>query len=171
MRSATRVVAALAIGATLAVAACSDAALDSTVVMDHVVIPAQPWVASGDLVDAGLVCSSGDRHSVAMWHPDGSPMTMMEFAGLADKADRSGLDVWHVRRVTEREYLCDDGTGAFTLREDATGPTNRATAEVVGGTGAYAGMTGSCVIDLSLDENRQTVDMVTTCELDLGTTE
>lgn len=162
---------ALVLGIALALASCSEPLPDPTVMLELKVIPAQPWVATGDLVDGGQMCPSGDRHRVRHWHPDGSPMTDVAFVQLIDEANDAGLDVWHVRRVTEREHLCNDGSGAFTVLEDATGPVEQATAEVVGGTGAYTDMTGSCVLELTEDENRQVVEMVTICEFDMGSVE
>lgn len=161
----------VSIGIALVLISCSESSLSPTVVLEHEVMPAQPWVATGDLVDAGQMCASGDRHRLRQWHPNGSPMTDEEFVQLIDEAAAAGLDIWHVRRVVEREHLCDDGSGAFTMREDATGPAKQAKTEVVGGTGAYAAMTGTCVMDLTEDASNQIVGMVTTCEFDMGSSE
>jgi len=55
----------------------------------------KPFVASGPAVDAGLLCESGDIYDFDV-HPNFT---------------KHGL-IWH----SNRTFICDDGSGEFTLR-------------------------------------------------------
>ncbi len=71
------------------------------------------------------------------------------------------------------EYVCNDGSGTFTLHEMLGEDSRlRMTGEITSGTGAYASMTGSCVIDYTEDEGGNDItEMIGTCEFDVGSVE
>jgi hypothetical protein len=173
MKSTTRAAATIAIASVLALAGCSDDALDSTVIFEHEPIMAQPWTASGELVDAGLICPSGDRQNTNLMHPDGSSWTLEDNFAAIKAAENAGGSHWDVPRKGWEEYVCDDGSGTFTLLEEVTeGSPGQFTGELISGTGAYADLTGSCVVDLTENEDyTEILEMVGTCEFDIGSTE
>jgi hypothetical protein len=173
MNRTTKAVATIATGAVLALVGCGDDALDSTVIFEHEPIMAQPWIASGELVDAGLLCPAGDRQNTGMMHPDGTPWPLEEHFAAVEAAYDNGGSHWDVPRKGWEEYVCDDGSGTFTLLEEATeGSPGQFTAEITSGTGAYVDMTGSCVIDLTENEDyTEILEMVGTCDFDMGTVE
>lgn len=161
--------AALAIG--LGLAACASDSIDPSVVIEMEPAPAQPWTASGELVDAGELCSSGDRANVGLAFPDGSPMTVEQLMELYEAAWEAGGSPLDVPRMGWEEYRCNDGSGTFTMREEvvATSSEDGVSGVVVEGTGAYVDMTGSCVIMLTENEDRpELLDIVSTCEFDMG---
>jgi len=127
----------LAVG--LMVTACSGGEPDGAVQFELEPIPAQPWIASGDLVEAGQVCEEGSRRNVGLAFPDGSPMTIEEFIALIDEAEASGLSPEDGDFSARTEWTCADGSGTF-ITLDKAGDGGRG--QVVGGTGAFAGMTG-----------------------------
>jgi hypothetical protein len=168
MRRTTKAAATIAIGGLLVLTGCGDGALDSTVIFDHEPIMAQPWTASGDLVDAGLLCRSGDRQNTGLTHPDGTPMTIDESMELIEAAYAAGGSHWDVPRIGWEEYVCDDGSGTFTLLEEVTEGSRQFDGEIAGGTGAYVNLTGDCVIELTENEDRtEFSEMTGTCEFEL----
>lgn len=161
----------LAIAFGLGVAACSDDTLDPMVVIDMEPIAAQPWTASGELVDAEQVCPSGDRANVGLAFPDGSPMTMEQMFEMYEQAWANGGSPMDVDRIGWEEFRCTDGSGTFTIREevDNTSGQSEFRGEVVSGTGAYANMTGSCITVVTENEARTAIlSVIATCEFDLG---
>ena len=120
-------------------AACSEAEPDPTIEFVLELVPRQPWNATGELVDAGLFCPAGSRYNIGFAFPDGSPMTLEQLGELFD-AEEAGGDPADFRG--EMEYTCSDGSGSFTQIEDHGDGGNW---ETIGGTGAYAGMTGEGV--------------------------
>ncbi len=164
-------IAALAVAMALGVSACSDDTLDPVVLFDMEPVAAQPWTASGELVDAGQVCSAGDRANVGLEFPDGTPMSFEQFAELADEAEAAGGSPMDFDRVSLEEYRCADGSGTFTIGEevDNTSGQPELRGEVVGGTGAYTEMTGPCVTVVTENEDRSAIlSVIATCEFDMG---
>jgi hypothetical protein len=167
-------IAAMAVAMALGVAACSDDTLDPVVLFDMEPVAAQPWNASGELVDAGQMCPAGDRASTGLAFPDGSPMSWEQFAELADEAEAAGGSPMDFDRTSWEEYRCSDGSGTFTIREevDNTSGQPELRGEVVGGTGAYTDMTGTCTIVVTENEARTAIlSIIATCEFDMGSSE
>lgn len=161
----------LAIAFGLGISACSDETLDPMVLIDMEPIAAQPWTASGELVDAGQVCPSGDRANVGLFFPDGSPMTFEQFAGLVDEAEAAGGSPLDFERTSLEEFRCSDGSGTFTILEelDTTTGQPELTGEVISGTGSYANITGSCTTVITENEARTAIlEIIATCEFDMG---
>jgi hypothetical protein len=158
----------LGIGLALLAASCGDDALDPIVVFDLQPIEAQPWTASGELVDAGLVCSSGDRENVFLGYPDGRGMPFEEFMQLVQEAEAAGGTHKDVARIGRTEYVCNDGSGTFTMADMTTGdPAADMTSEVTSGIGAYVEMTGTCSMEEREDETG-IIGLTQTCQLYLG---
>ena len=170
MKKALPTVLALWVAAVLGLASCSDDTVDAVVVFDMEPTPGQPWVASGELVDAGRICPSGDRQIVGLSFPDGTPMTIDQLVELYEAAWETGGSPQDVARIGLEEYVCDDGSGTFTVSEAFNGnPADPGTGEVVSGTGAYGGLTGTCTIVLTENQERTEVLEITgTCEFDMG---
>jgi hypothetical protein len=144
------------------------------VIFDMEPAPAQPWTASGELVDAGQMCPSGDRANVGLAFPDGSPMTIDQFLDLVDDAEAAGGSPMDFDRTSWDEHRCSDGSGTFTIREegDNTSGQPELRGEVVSGTGSYANMTGPCVTVVTENETRtEVVEVIATCEFDMGSVE
>lgn len=160
----------LGLGLALLATACGDDALDPVVVFDLQPIEAQPWTATGELVEAGLLCSSGDRENVFLGYPDGRGMPIEELIQLVHEAEEAGGTHLDVARVGRTEYVCDDGSGTFTVTDEITGnPSDRETSEVTSGSGAYVKMTGNCSMEEHKDEAGEVIGLTETCEFDLGT--
>ncbi|MDJ0664455.1 MAG: hypothetical protein QNJ75_07830 [Acidimicrobiia bacterium] len=158
----------IAVGLALLVGSCGNDALDPVVVFDLQPIEAQPWTATGELVDAGLLCSSGDREFLFVGYPDGSPMPVEEMMKLIDDAIEAGGSHENVARIGRMEYVCDDGSGTFTMTERMTGdPADEITSEVTRGSGAYLMMSGTCTQE-EHTEGTEVVRLTNTCEFDLG---
>lgn len=129
-----------------ALAACSRTGPEGAIRFELEPVPAQPWVASGELVDAGAVCPEGSRRNAGLFAPDGTPITFAEFAELADAA---GIP-WEEMEVRSRqEWTCADGSGTITMMEvrppsfiAGSGSGLAMTWRVEGGIGAYAGAGG-----------------------------
>ncbi len=158
----------------LGLAACGSDSVDPTVIIEMEPAPAQPWTASGELVDAGELCPAGDRANVGLAFPDGSPMTVEQLMELYGEAWDAGGSPMDVPRVGWEEYRCGDGSGTFTMREAYTPTTaeDGVSGEVVKGTGAYVDMTGSCVIVLTENADRtDLLEIVSTCEFEFPPTE
>lgn len=174
MIKATAIGAAAVVTIGLGLAACGSDSVDPSVVIEMEPAPAQPWTASGELVDAGKLCPSGDRANVGLAFPDGSPMTMEEMFELYEAAWDAGGSPLDVPRMGWEEYRCSDGSGTFTMREEyvATSAEDGVSGEVVEGTGAYVAMTGSCVIMLTENADRtELMEIVSTCEFEFGSVE
>ena len=172
-RAAARVLLTIALGAGCLLTSCSDETLDPTVIFDHQPIMAQPWTASGELVDAGLLCPSGDRQNTGLTYPDGTPMSIGESLELIKAAEAAGGSHWDVPRIGWEEYVCDDGSGTFTLLEEVRAESpGRFFGEITSGTGAYVNMAGDCVIELTKNEDHtEFLEMVGSCDFDMGTAE
>ncbi|MDJ0924124.1 MAG: hypothetical protein QNJ77_06135 [Acidimicrobiia bacterium] len=148
--------------------ACSGAP-DPTVQFDMEIAPFQPWVATGELVDAGEVCPTGTRNNVGLAWPDGSPMTMEEWSNQVGPRVDEGMG-W--REITEEfqflsweEYICDDGSGTFTIKEESGEGGH---GEVVESTGTYLGMTGDCTNTMEFDDAGEPIAAASTCNFDMG---
>jgi hypothetical protein len=115
----------------LAVVGCGGSDPDGAVVLELQAIPGQPWIASGELVDAGLLCPEGFRRWTGVTHADGTPMTPEEFWEVVVPDDDMPFQA-------VEEYVCSDGSGSFTTIET----DGASTWQVVDGTGAYVGMAG-----------------------------
>lgn len=88
-----------------------------------------PFLATGPAVDAGLLCPSGYQHELSV-KESGPPSD----------------DSFRILRIVKR-FVCDDLTGTFDLklivRLDLVSGNTTAQWNVVGGTGAYAGLHGN----------------------------
>ena len=165
-----RIKAIVGAAAALLAASCGAGGPDPVVVFDLQPIEAQPWTATGELVEAGLLCSSGDRENLFLGHPDGSAMPIEEFIRLIDEAEAAGGSHQNVARIGRTEYVCADGSGTFTMTERMTGnPDDEMTSEVTSGSGAYVELTGSCSMEERV-EGTAVVGLTNTCELELGST-
>lgn len=167
-------IAVLSVALALGGSACSDDTLDPVVLFDMEPIAAQPWTASGELVDAGQMCPAGDRANVGLQFPDGSPMTIEQFVEQADEAEAAGGSPMDFDRISWEEFRCSDGSGTFTILEevDSTSGKPELRGEVVSATGAYADMTGSCVTVVTENEARTVIlSVIATCEFDMGSSE
>jgi len=167
-------IAALAVAVAFGVAACSDDTLDPVVLFDMEPIAAQPWTASGELVDAGQICPAGDRANVGLQFPDGSPMSFEQFVELVEEAEAAGGSPLDFDRMSWEEYRCSDGSGTFTILEEVDNTSGKPEfrGEVVSATGAYTDMTGTCVTVVTENEARTAIlSVIATCEFDMGTTE
>ena len=154
------------LGLALALSACSKTALDPTVVFEHQLIPAQPWVAAGEMVDAGKVCPSGDRQGIGFTLPDGTEVTVEEMHYMIMAAYEADPTNWEVPRIGWTEYVCYDGSGAFTITEDFTESLDPPPSAVMRGTGAYADMTGTCRIEFVEGEKPEDEELATICEFE-----
>lgn len=107
---------------------------------------AVPFRASGEAVEAAVVCESGtmDYHAES---PEGEVITVEEMVELyeATRAVEGTMDTYWVQ-----EFVCDDGSGAFTIelhyRDDYAKPESQQdvpTWEIENGTGDYANLSGS----------------------------
>lgn len=167
-----RLFARLILGVALALlaASCGDDALDPVVIIDMESTEAQPWTATGELVEAGLICPSGDRENLYLTYPDGSPMPLDEMISLFEEAWAAGGSPEDVARIGTEEYVCNDGSGTFTMTEIVTGdPSDPMTGQVIRGSGAYVMMTGTCSTEVTETEDRtDIIDLTTTCEFDVG---
>ena len=98
-------------------------------------LPFGPFVATGAAVDAGWMCPKGDTQDSGV---TGSP-----FTGGA-------------RFVGDKTFTCDDGSGAFTLRFDATvidDPfSDVGTWRVISGTGDYTTLAGEGAVTGALSD-------------------
>ncbi len=106
-----------------------------------------PFSASGVAVDEGVVCESGTMESDHFESPEGETFTSEEGAARfeAARADE-GVMEWY--RVDE--FVCDDGSGTFTMRVhsrfDFAKPVSEQdlpTWEIESGTGDHAALSGS----------------------------
>ena len=159
----------LGLGVALLATACGDDALDPVVVFELQPIEAQPWTATGELVEAGLLCPSGDRENVFLGYPDGRGMPFEELVQLVDEAMAAGGTHMDVARIGRTEYVCDDGSGTFTVTDTITGnPADKMTAEVTGGSGAYVKMTGSCSMEETKNDAGDVIGLTDTCEFYIG---
>ncbi|MCP3976981.1 MAG: hypothetical protein GY720_21040 [bacterium] len=159
----------LGLGVALLATACGDDALDPVVVFDLQPIEAQPWTASGELVEAGLLCPNGDRENLFLGYPDGSGMPIEELIQLVDEAMAAGGSHLNVARIGRTEYVCDDGSGTFTFTDEISGnPSDKMTSEVTSGSGAYVQMTGNCSMEERKDDAGEVILLTETCEFDLG---
>jgi hypothetical protein len=150
--------------AAIVLAGCSGSSNDITLTLEPV--PAQPWSAVGDLVDAGDLCPDGRRRLVGMLDRSGEtlePMVFFERLFEAADASSSGKAV-DPDILSEMEWTCTDGSGSFTLRETF----GEGEWTVVGGTGAYAGLTGSGTGDWETGPNGDLVGITMTGELSFG---
>jgi hypothetical protein len=134
--------AALFVGVLLFATSCSGGAPDASVEFDIEPLPGQPWTASGDLVDAGLLCPEGSRRHVALLDSDGTPLPADVFFRRVGEAFEQSAEAggrFETDLLNEQEWTCADGSGSFTLLE-TIGESGEW--RVVSGLGAYAGMTG-----------------------------
>jgi hypothetical protein len=158
----------LGVGLALIAASCGDDAVDPIVVFDLQPIEAQPWTATGELVEAGLLCPSGDRETLSLRYPDGTGMPLEDLFQLVDEAIAAGGSHKDVARIGRTEYVCADGSGTFTMTETMTGdPADEMTSEVTSGFGAYPDLTGTCSMEEREDETG-VIGLTQTCEFRLG---
>jgi hypothetical protein len=103
--------------------------------------------ASGVAVDEGIVCESGTMEVDHLESPEGVTITSEEGGALneAARADEGVMDSYRVQ-----EFVCDDGSGTFTMRVhsrvDFAKPESEQdipTWEIENGTGDYAALSGS----------------------------
>lgn len=96
----------------------------------------QAWMASGDAADSGVMCPAGGRRSLWIETTEGRVLTTYEIATIFRKAKATKVDPDIVFVV---EWTCADGSGSFTIREDA----GTSTWTITSGRGAYRYMTGN----------------------------
>ena len=108
---------------------------------------AVPFRASGEAVEAAVVCESGTMEQVHFESPEGEVITTEEGVELyeATRASEGTMDTYFVQ-----EFICDDGSGTYTIkmhyRDDYAKPESQQdipTWEIENGTGDYADLSGS----------------------------
>ena len=139
----------LLVGALLGLLACGaeDAASDSRVRIE-VDAGARTWVATGAPVDEGVICPSGSARLSGFHDGDGGDVAIGEFFTRMDAAIVADPPDQQFDLVLLIEYLCPDGSGAFTLAEEWR---NGGPWSVVGGLGAYERVSGSGVVTIERD--------------------
>ena len=133
----------------LLVGSCGDGEPDPAIRLEVEAAPGLPWVASGELVDVGSLCPEGGRAIVQFYDRAGAPLFFetgmvrgMEYAECMDAGGPGAQCDVDLRG--EMEWTCGDGSGSFRLLETTGGGEW----QVVGGTGAFAGMTGEGMSEL-----------------------
>ncbi len=103
--------------------------------------------ASGVAADGAVVCESGTMQQGHLESPEGTTVTSEEGAELyeAARSDEGTMDVFNVE-----EFVCDDGSGTFTMKAHShvdfaktENERDTPTWEIESGTGDYAGLSGS----------------------------
>jgi hypothetical protein len=146
-RRAVRIVASI-VAASL-VGSCGGGEPDTAILFEVQAVPGLPWIATGELVDAGSVCPAGGRAIVQFYDRAGTPLSFeegtvrgFEYAECMD-AGGPGSEC-DVDLLGEMEWTCADGSGSFRLLETTGGGEW----QVAGGTGAFAVMTGEGTSEL-----------------------
>ena len=108
---------------------------------------AVPFRASGEAVEAAVVCESGTMESDHTESPEGEVITLEETVELyeATRAAEGTMDTYWVQ-----EFICDDESGTFTIkmhyRDDYAKRESQQdipTWQIENGTGDYANLSGS----------------------------
>lgn len=133
----------------LVLASCSSAASEMSVEFVSVLAADQSgttFTASGEAVDEGAVCASGESLWLGNLTIEGDPLSDDGMHELFSAGEAYSIIVQH-------EYVCDDGSGSFllnatpeidpALEETQDAPIASATWEIIGGTGDYETLTGS----------------------------
>lgn len=132
MRSRQRTclrVLALALFTAAAITSCGSGEPDGSIQIHLEPIPAQPWIATGELVDSDVFCREGSRRLVGFELRDGTKLTFEEFRDLPNDDDVLGRQRW----------ICANGSATFTTLE----PMNAESGWIVsGGTGLLTGIIG-----------------------------
>ena len=117
----------------------------------------QPFVATGAAVDGAAMCAAGTHEIERLESIEGGEITDEDWADMFDSAMDAGTVA---EMVVFEDWICDDGSGAFTLElhnqfDFATfefeGQQDVGTWEINEGTDSYADVTGSGNITLNLD--------------------
>lgn len=122
------------------------ASVSGPLVLEIDLLDDRTWVASGPLVDSGVICPRAVRHHLEWFEPDtGEPVNAIERRDRVDDAWRHRqeadiIDVW--------ENTCHDGSGSI-ITEEARALRSWT---VRSGTGAYVDVSGSGT--LSVQRNR-----------------
>ena len=121
--------------------------------------------ASGVAVDEAVVCESGTMELDHEESPEGVTITSEEGGALykAARADEGVMDSYRVE-----EFVCDDGSGTFTMklpsRVDFAKPESEQdpnTWEIENGTGDYADLSGSGERSMTGRGNEEAVEVFT----------
>lgn len=111
------------------------------------------WTATGPAVDDGVICPSGIEALVDFSELDGTPITLSDFGRRREAAIMAFPPDETTDHLQVMEFSCADGTGALTLVVEER---NGGLWQVRDGTGAYAELTGSGIVDverLLIDED------------------
>ena len=140
MKHIGRIAVSGVIVATIANCSASDDRNDIAIVAES-----SGWTATGDLVDAGVMCPGGVQNHVGYLELDGSPLAPDEgFERLVE-----GLWDDPLSEVTDflglHQFTCADGSGSFTLVAEGR---NGGPWSVREGTGAYAQLSGSGTLEI-----------------------
>ena len=104
----------------------------------------QAFTASGEAVDEGLMCASGQRVETGFLDLDRTtPLSLEEFAERQNVAHQTGGEV--IEFLLELEVVCADGSGRIGLIEKPDDWW-----EVAHGVGAYAGVSGQGSVTFEL---------------------
>jgi len=145
------------VAATLALSlvGCSSGdAVTIELVFGEAVSELVPFRVSGAAAEDAVVCESGMMRQDRLESPEGTTVTPEEGAALYESARAAGgtMDVYSVQ-----EFVCDDGSGTFTMKTHSHGDFAKAENEqdppaweIESGTGHYTGLSGSgeVVVDL-----------------------
>lgn len=98
---------------------------------------AYTFTATGDAVDEGLMCGSGDWIWIGNETVDGDPMSNQDIAGLVDAGEPFEM-------VSVNEFVCSDGSGSITVADRGTvDPANPSFSEPGTTTGSWVVRSGS----------------------------
>jgi len=109
-----------------------------------------PFLASGDAVAEAAVCESGTWEIDHFESVDGDTIADAERMAIFNSASFADDDV--AEWIAVQEFVCDDGSGTFTMKwhtkitrilVESDGPEDIGTWEIEEGTGAYTELSGS----------------------------
>lgn len=143
------------VGLAAVVLAVSLAGCSSEHSLDVEISPASPdlpapFLASGDAVAEAAVCESGTWKIDHFESVDGDSITSDERMAIFNSASFADDDV--AEWIAVQDFVCDDGSGTFTMRwhtkitrilVQSAGPEDVGTWEIEEGTGAYTELSGS----------------------------
>lgn len=147
MRRSMSLAAVLLVVALVGCSSGDSISIEVTYLSDGESPSADPFRASGEAVEAAVVCESGTMENDHAESPEGEVITPEEAEDLyeATRAAEGTMDTYWVQ-----EFICDDGSGAFTIRmhyrDDYAKPESEQdipTWEIENGTGDYANLSGS----------------------------
>lgn len=146
----------------VAVLILSSGCSDGSFGVEFIESPETVFTAHGAAVDEGIVCASLSATPGTSETVEGDPLSDDEAAALMEAAS-TDEGVAEFQKLVD--FVCDDGSGEFTMRRhvrfdfstfDFEGQHEIGTWEIEHGDGSYAGLSGSGSVTMDFD-NEQNV--------------